>query len=54
MASKNVNAVKFVENWAGKGDEKQALPKQAVNEIFRTQTTKENTKGNSRCSTKSI
>lgn len=23
MASKNVNAVKFVENWAGKGDEKQ-------------------------------
>ena len=23
MASKNVNAIKFVENWAGKGDEKQ-------------------------------
>ena len=42
------------EGYYSKEEVIQALPEQAGNEIFRTQTTKENTKGNSRCSTKSI
>ena len=42
------------EGYYSKEEVIQALPEQAVNEIFRTHTKKENNKGNSRCSTKSI